>query len=135
MRSRRRSASCVGLCLGTCGSAPCAGTGAAHLATLALLALGGRHLGGHMSQWHHARGRWGQRRGFSGRSLARRKGGKHIPEGWKDYLPVEQRMPGTHFIAFKGPLKKSFEKNLAPEERFSPLGLLTKSKDRMKNLG
>ncbi|KAB0368144.1 hypothetical protein E2I00_011777 [Balaenoptera physalus] len=50
------------------------------LATLALLALGGRHLGGHMSQWHHAHGRWGQGRGFSGRSSAKRKGGNHIPE-------------------------------------------------------
>ncbi|XP_049565379.1 RNA/RNP complex-1-interacting phosphatase-like [Orcinus orca] len=80
MRSRRRSASCVGLCLGLCVSGPCAGAGGAGLATLALLALGGRHVGGRMSQWHHARGRWGQRRGFSGRSSARRKGGKHIPE-------------------------------------------------------
>eukprot|EP00070_Physeter_catodon_P045693 XP_028352587.1 RNA/RNP complex-1-interacting phosphatase-like isoform X3 [Physeter catodon] len=33
-----------------------------------------------MSQWHHARGRWGQDRGFSGRSSSKRKGGRHIPE-------------------------------------------------------
>ncbi|TEA42235.1 hypothetical protein DBR06_SOUSAS38310003 [Sousa chinensis] len=123
MRSRRRSASCVGLCLGLCVSGPCAGTGGAGLATLALLALGGRHVGGHMSQWPHARGRWGQRGGFSGRSSARRKGGKHMPERWKDYLPGGQRMPGTRFIAFKVPLKKRFENNLAPEECFSPLDL------------
>lgn len=57
MRSRRRSARYMGLCLGACGSGPCAGTGGAGLATLALLAVGGRHLEGHMSQWHHARGR------------------------------------------------------------------------------
>ncbi|XP_032458745.1 RNA/RNP complex-1-interacting phosphatase-like [Phocoena sinus] len=124
MRSRRRSASCVGLCLGACGSGPCAGTGGAGLEILALLALGGRHLGGHMSQWHHALGRWGQRRGFSGRSSARRKGGKHIPERWKDYLPFGQRMRRTHFIAFKVPLKKNVEKNLASEECFSPLDLV-----------
>ncbi|XP_049564803.1 RNA/RNP complex-1-interacting phosphatase-like [Orcinus orca] len=123
MRRRRRCASCVGLCLGACVSGPCGGTGGAGLATLALLALGGRHLGGHMSQWHHARGRRGRRRGFSGRSSARRKGGKHIPERWEDYLPVEQRMPGTRFIAVKVPLKKRFDKNLAPEECFSPLDL------------
>ncbi|TEA34682.1 hypothetical protein DBR06_SOUSAS26010037, partial [Sousa chinensis] len=51
MRGRRRSASCVGLCLGACGSWPCAGTGDAGLATLAVLALGGRYLGGDMSQF------------------------------------------------------------------------------------
>eukprot|EP00069_Balaena_mysticetus_P015527 bmy_22544T0 len=123
MRSRRRSASCVGSCLDACGSGPCAGTGGAGLATLALLALGGRQVGGHMSQWQHGRGRWGQGRGFSGRSSAKRKGGKHIPERWKDYLPVGQRMSGTRFIAFKVPLKQSFEKNLAPEEGVSPLDL------------
>ncbi|XP_054945271.1 RNA/RNP complex-1-interacting phosphatase-like isoform X3 [Physeter macrocephalus] len=80
MRSRRRTASCVCLCLGACGSGPCSGTRGAGLAALALVALGGRHLGGHMSQWHHARGRWGQDRGFSGRSSSKRKGGRHIPE-------------------------------------------------------
>ncbi|TEA30881.1 hypothetical protein DBR06_SOUSAS3510025 [Sousa chinensis] len=80
MRSRRRCASCAGLCLGACGSWPCAGTGGAGLATSALQALSGRYLGGDVSPWHHARGHWGQRRGFSGRSSATRKGGKHIPE-------------------------------------------------------
>ncbi|XP_033257518.1 RNA/RNP complex-1-interacting phosphatase-like isoform X1 [Orcinus orca] len=62
-----------------------------------------------MSQWHHARGRWGQRRGFSGHPSAKRKGGKHILERWKDYLPVEQRMPGTRFIAFKVPFRKDLQ--------------------------
>ncbi|XP_060026004.1 RNA/RNP complex-1-interacting phosphatase-like [Lagenorhynchus albirostris] len=98
MRSSRWSASCVGLCPGACVSRPCAGTGGAGLATLAVLALGGRH---------RARGRWGQRRGFSGRSSARRKGRKHISERWEDYLPVEQPMPGTRFLTFKVPLKKA----------------------------
>ncbi|XP_022455202.1 LOW QUALITY PROTEIN: RNA/RNP complex-1-interacting phosphatase-like [Delphinapterus leucas] len=88
-----------------------------------------------MSQWHHARRRWGQRRGFSGRSSARRKGGKHIPERWKDYLPVGQRMPGTRFIAVKVPLKTSFEKNLAPEECFSPFDLFNKLQEHNEKLG
>ncbi|ELK18387.1 RNA/RNP complex-1-interacting phosphatase [Pteropus alecto] len=88
-----------------------------------------------MSQWHRARGGWGQGRVFSGRSSSRRKGGNHIPERWKDYLPVGQRMPGTRFIAFKVPLKKSFEENLAPEERFSPLDLFDKIQEQNEELG
>ncbi|XP_033694113.1 RNA/RNP complex-1-interacting phosphatase isoform X2 [Delphinus delphis] len=88
-----------------------------------------------MSQWHHAGGRWGQGRGYSGRSSAKKKGGNHIPERWKDYLPVGQRMPGTRFIAFKVPLKKSFEKNLAPEECFSPLDLFNKIQEQNEELG
>ncbi|XP_023107539.1 RNA/RNP complex-1-interacting phosphatase isoform X3 [Panthera tigris] len=55
--------------------------------------------------------------------------------GWKDYLPVGQRMPGTRFIAFKVPLKKSFEKHLAPEERFSPLDLFNKLQKQNEELG
>ncbi|XP_021554772.1 RNA/RNP complex-1-interacting phosphatase isoform X2 [Neomonachus schauinslandi] len=88
-----------------------------------------------MSQWHHARGGWGQGRAFSGRSSAKKKRGNHVPERWKDYLPVGQRMPGTRFIAFKVPLKKSFEKNLAPEERFSPLDLFNKIQKQNEELG
>nr|XP_058935882.1 RNA/RNP complex-1-interacting phosphatase-like [Kogia breviceps] len=88
-----------------------------------------------MSQWHRARGCWGQGRSFSGSSSAKRKGGKHIPERWKDYLPVGQRMPGTRFIAFRVPLKKSFEKNLAPEECLSPLDLFNKLQEQNEELG
>ncbi|KAM9720773.1 RNA/RNP complex-1-interacting phosphatase isoform 2-T2 [Dama dama] len=65
-----------------------------------------------MSQWHHAGGHWGQDRVFSGHSSAKKKGGNHIPERWKDYLPVGQRMPGTRFIAFKVPLKKELPENI-----------------------
>ncbi|XP_024615009.1 LOW QUALITY PROTEIN: RNA/RNP complex-1-interacting phosphatase-like [Neophocaena asiaeorientalis asiaeorientalis] len=68
-------------------------------------------------------------------SGAKRKGGKHITERWKDYLPVEQWMPGTCFIAFKVPLKKSFEKNLAPKECFSPLDLFNKIQEQNEELG
>ncbi|XP_036119095.1 RNA/RNP complex-1-interacting phosphatase isoform X3 [Molossus molossus] len=67
-----------------------------------------------MSQWHGARGGWGRGRGrgFSGRSSTKKKGGNHIPERWKDYLPVGQRMPGTRFIAFKVPLKKDLPETI-----------------------
>ncbi|XP_011356447.1 RNA/RNP complex-1-interacting phosphatase [Pteropus vampyrus] len=126
---------CVGCCLGASCLLSCFGTERVVLASLVLLAFGGRHLGAHMSQWHRARGGWGQGRVFSGRSSARRKGGNHIPERWKDYLPVGQRMPGTRFIAFKVPLKKSFEENLAPEERFSPLDLFDKIQEQNEELG
>ncbi|KAM7078801.1 RNA/RNP complex-1-interacting phosphatase isoform 2-T7 [Molossus nigricans] len=90
-----------------------------------------------MSQWHGARGGWGRGRGrgFSGRSSTKKKGGNHIPERWKDYLPVGQRMPGTRFIAFKVPLKKSFEEKLAPEERFTPLDLFNKIQEQNEELG
>ncbi|KAI5944156.1 RNA/RNP complex-1-interacting phosphatase [Manis javanica] len=88
-----------------------------------------------MSQWHPAHYRWGQRGVFSGRSSGERKGGSHAPERWKDYMPVGQRMPGTRFIAFKVPLKKSFEDNLAPEECFSPLDLFNKVQEQNEELG
>ncbi|TKC33421.1 hypothetical protein EI555_014733, partial [Monodon monoceros] len=73
--------------------------GAACWRLLSLLALGGRYLGGDVSQWHYAHGRWGQCRGFSGGSMAR---GRAESTSRK----VEQRMPGTRFIAVKVPLKK-----------------------------
>ncbi|XP_008065759.1 RNA/RNP complex-1-interacting phosphatase [Carlito syrichta] len=88
-----------------------------------------------MSQWHYARGGRGRGRDFSGCSSTKRKGGNHIPERWKDYLPIGQRMPGTRFIAFKVPLQKSFEKNLSPEECFSPLDLFNKIREQKEELG
>ncbi|XP_060043067.1 RNA/RNP complex-1-interacting phosphatase isoform X5 [Erinaceus europaeus] len=44
-------------------------------------------------------------------------------------------MPGTRFIAFKVPLKKSFEGKLAPEERFSPLDLFNRIQEQNEELG
>ncbi|XP_020040531.1 RNA/RNP complex-1-interacting phosphatase isoform X2 [Castor canadensis] len=88
-----------------------------------------------MNQWHHARSGWGRGRDFCGRPPPKRKGGNHIPERWKDYLPVGQRMPGTRFIAFKVPLQKKFEVNLAPEERFSPLDLFNKIQEQNEEIG
>ncbi|XP_003125055.4 RNA/RNP complex-1-interacting phosphatase [Sus scrofa] len=109
--------------------------GCAGLASLAFLAFCGRLLGGYMSHCHHAHRRWSQSWVYSGHSSAKKKGGNHIPERWKDYLPVGQRMPGTRFIAFKVPLKKSFEKKLTPEERFSPLDLFNKIQEQNEKLG
>uniref|UniRef100_A0A674IDP1 RNA/RNP complex-1-interacting phosphatase n=1 Tax=Terrapene triunguis TaxID=2587831 RepID=A0A674IDP1_9SAUR len=54
---------------------------------------------------------------------------------WTDYLPLGQRMPGTRFIAFKVPLKKSFEWRLAPKDRFSPFDLLKKIREQKEELG
>ncbi|XP_005385602.1 PREDICTED: RNA/RNP complex-1-interacting phosphatase isoform X1 [Chinchilla lanigera] len=88
-----------------------------------------------MSQWHHARSGWGRGRDFPGRPSAKKKGGNRIPERWKDYLPVGQRMPGTRFIAFKVPLQKNFEVNLALEERFSLLDLFNKIQEQNEELG
>ncbi|XP_008252459.1 RNA/RNP complex-1-interacting phosphatase isoform X4 [Oryctolagus cuniculus] len=88
-----------------------------------------------MSQWHHARSDRSRGRDSSGRSSGKKKGKNHIPERWKDYLPVGQRMPGTRFIAFKVPLQKNFEKNLAPEECFSLLDLFNKIREQNEELG
>uniref|UniRef100_A0A8D0H9S0 Tyrosine specific protein phosphatases domain-containing protein n=1 Tax=Sphenodon punctatus TaxID=8508 RepID=A0A8D0H9S0_SPHPU len=54
---------------------------------------------------------------------------------WTDYTPLGQRMPGTRFIAFKVPLKKSFECRLDPNERFSPLDLIERIRDQKEELG
>ncbi|XP_027628761.1 RNA/RNP complex-1-interacting phosphatase isoform X2 [Tupaia chinensis] len=60
---------------------------------------------------------------------------QNVSNRWRDYLPVGQRMPGTRFIAFKVPLRKSFEKNLTPEECFSPLDLFNKIREQEEELG
>ncbi|XP_006881060.1 PREDICTED: RNA/RNP complex-1-interacting phosphatase [Elephantulus edwardii] len=88
-----------------------------------------------MSHWHHARGDWGRGPAFSGHSSSKKKGKNRIPERWKDYLPIGRRMPGTRFIAFKVPLKKSFEGSLSPEECFSPLDLFNKVQEQNEELG
>ncbi|XP_068012618.1 RNA/RNP complex-1-interacting phosphatase isoform X2 [Melanerpes formicivorus] len=62
-------------------------------------------------------------------------GKSSVPERWTDYLPLGRRMPGTRFIAFKVPLKKSFDQKLPPEERFSPCDLLKKIKEQKEELG
>ncbi|NXX99015.1 DUS11 phosphatase, partial [Centropus bengalensis] len=54
---------------------------------------------------------------------------------WTDYIPLGRRIPGTRFIAFKVPLKKSFDLNLHPEQRFSPHDLIRKIKEQKEELG
>uniref|UniRef100_A0A8C6HAS8 RNA/RNP complex-1-interacting phosphatase n=1 Tax=Mus spicilegus TaxID=10103 RepID=A0A8C6HAS8_MUSSI len=106
----------------------------ATLAALARLALGGRHLCAHMNQHYGRHGR-GRGRDFAACAPPKKKGRNHIPERWKDYLPVGQRMPGTRFIAFKVPLQKKFEAKLMPEECFSPLDLFNKIQEQNEELG
>ncbi|OXB74804.1 UNVERIFIED_CONTAM: hypothetical protein H355_000064 [Colinus virginianus] len=64
-----------------------------------------------------------------------RRGRSRVPERWTDYAPLGRRLPGTRFIAFKVPLRKSFNHNLHPEERFSPCDLLEKIKEQKEELG
>ncbi|NWI13492.1 DUS11 phosphatase, partial [Crypturellus soui] len=54
---------------------------------------------------------------------------------WTDYAPLGRRLPGTRFIAFKVPLRKGFNRNLHPEERFSPRDLLKKIREQKEELG
>ncbi|XP_063276828.1 RNA/RNP complex-1-interacting phosphatase-like isoform X3 [Prinia subflava] len=61
--------------------------------------------------------------------------GADLWPGWTEYIPLGCRMPGTRFIAFKVPLKKSFDQNLLPEERFSPRDLIRKVEERQEELG
>ncbi|XP_062366565.1 RNA/RNP complex-1-interacting phosphatase isoform X2 [Cinclus cinclus] len=63
------------------------------------------------------------------------RGACRVPERWTDYIPLGRRMPGTRFIAFKVPLKESFDRNLLPEERFSPRDLIRKVEERKEELG
>ncbi|KAH1176757.1 hypothetical protein KIL84_010459 [Mauremys mutica] len=62
-------------------------------------------------------------------------GKTRLPDRWTDYLPLGQRMPGTRFIAFKVPLKKSFEWRLDPKDRFSPFDLIKKIREQKEELG
>ncbi|XP_048784284.1 RNA/RNP complex-1-interacting phosphatase [Lagopus muta] len=63
------------------------------------------------------------------------RGRSRVPERWTDYVPLGRRLPGTRFIAFKVPLRKSFNQNLHPEERFSPYDLIEKIKEQKEELG
>ncbi|XP_069733532.1 RNA/RNP complex-1-interacting phosphatase isoform X2 [Phaenicophaeus curvirostris] len=57
------------------------------------------------------------------------------PSWWTDYIPLGRRIWGTRFIAFKVPLKESFDLNLRPEERFSPRDLIRKIREQKEELG
>ncbi|NXU53464.1 DUS11 phosphatase, partial [Turnix velox] len=54
---------------------------------------------------------------------------------WTDYVPLGRRIPGTRFIAFKVPLKTSFNRSLHPADRFSPRDLIKKIKEQKEELG
>ncbi|KAL6035260.1 hypothetical protein STEG23_032041 [Scotinomys teguina] len=88
-----------------------------------------------MSQRYYGRFGRGRGRDFAGRPPPKKKVPNHVPERWKDYLPVGQRMTGTRFIAFKVPLQKKFEAMLMPEECFSPLDLFNKIHEQNEELG
>lgn len=47
-----------------------------------------------------------------------------IPDRWTDYTAVGKRIPGTRFIAFKVPLKKSLMYRLTELEAFGPFDLV-----------
>ncbi|XP_051496718.1 RNA/RNP complex-1-interacting phosphatase [Apus apus] len=74
---------------------------------------------------------WGSRALGPGRGVR----GRCCGFRWTEYVPLGRRVPGTRFIAFKVPLKKSFEKNLHPEERFSPRDLIKKIREQKEELG
>ncbi|XP_039624471.1 RNA/RNP complex-1-interacting phosphatase [Polypterus senegalus] len=59
----------------------------------------------------------------------------HPPDRWTEYLAVGKRIPGTRFVAFKVPLKQTFERYLAPNERFSVLDLVETLKEGKEDLG
>ncbi|XP_038022783.2 RNA/RNP complex-1-interacting phosphatase isoform X2 [Anas acuta] len=63
------------------------------------------------------------------------RGAARVPERWTDYVPLGRRLPGTRFIAFKVPLRQSFDHNLHPAERFSPCDLIKKIKEQREELG
>ncbi|KAM9175071.1 RNA/RNP complex-1-interacting phosphatase isoform 3-T3 [Mergus octosetaceus] len=63
------------------------------------------------------------------------RGAARVPERWTDYVPLGRRLPGTRFIAFKVPLRQSFDHNLHPAERFSPRDLINKIKEQREELG
>ncbi|OWK10110.1 DUSP11 [Cervus elaphus hippelaphus] len=144
MRNRRSAWSCVGCFLGVSGSGSCRHPGlwAGNFCILgvACAASWGSHEPVASCRWSLGPGSrlfW--------IFVSQEEGRKPHPRKvkcqrtailrWKDYLPVGQRMPGTRFIAFKVPLKKSFEKHLAPEECFSPLDLFNKIQEQNEELG
>ncbi|XP_061448984.1 RNA/RNP complex-1-interacting phosphatase [Rhineura floridana] len=65
--------------------------------------------------------------------MGKKKNG--VPDRWTQYVPLGKRIHGTRFIAFKVPLKKTFEWRLAPNERFSPLDLISQVREQNEELG
>ncbi|XP_054612466.1 RNA/RNP complex-1-interacting phosphatase [Dunckerocampus dactyliophorus] len=60
---------------------------------------------------------------------------KGIPDRWLDYKAVGKRLDGTRFVAFKVPLKQSFNRQLPPSQVFGPWELLDAVKEDRQELG
>lgn len=58
-------------------------------------------------------------------------GRRGIPDRWLKYNPLGERIPGTHFISFKVPLKEGLVRDLEQKERFTPQVLM----ESVPNLG
>ncbi|XP_070840656.1 RNA/RNP complex-1-interacting phosphatase-like [Chaetodon trifascialis] len=58
-----------------------------------------------------------------------------VPEGWLDYRPVGQRIPGTRFIAFKVPLKLSLNRRVSDSDAFGFWDLLDYLESQNQELG
>ncbi|XP_055375462.1 RNA/RNP complex-1-interacting phosphatase [Condylostylus longicornis] len=58
-------------------------------------------------------------------------GKNSIPDRWLNYDAIGRQIYGTNFIAFKVPLKSSFDENLYQSERFNQIQLM----ERVPNLG
>ncbi|XP_033014976.1 RNA/RNP complex-1-interacting phosphatase [Lacerta agilis] len=72
---------------------------------------------------------------FGGLRAMGKKSKNGVPDRWTHYIPLGKRIPGTRFIAFKVPLKKTFDWKLAPNERFSPLDLINQVAEQKEELG
>ncbi|MBN3316437.1 DUS11 phosphatase, partial [Atractosteus spatula] len=54
---------------------------------------------------------------------------------WTNYQALGKRIPGTRFIAFKVPLKRSFESRLQPSQYFGPFDLVQRLQEENQELG
>ncbi|KPP56453.1 RNA/RNP complex-1-interacting phosphatase-like, partial [Scleropages formosus] len=58
-----------------------------------------------------------------------------IPDRWADYQALGKRIPGTRFVAFKVPLKRSFRSLLPLTKAFGPLDLVQQLQEQQQELG
>ncbi|XP_062410747.1 RNA/RNP complex-1-interacting phosphatase isoform X2 [Sardina pilchardus] len=58
-----------------------------------------------------------------------------IPDRWTDYKSMGKRIPGTRFIAFKVPLKRSLLSRVSPSEAFGPNDLVHVLEEEKQQLG
>ncbi|KAL6096352.1 dusp11 [Pungitius sinensis] len=67
--------------------------------------------------------------------MSRHPKNRGVPVRWLDYKAVGKRLNGTRFIAFKVPLKKSLNQQLAPADVFGPWELLDTLRRANQELG